>query len=293
MTDLRRLPTELWCNICTSLDLDDIISANRTCKTWYASLNDTHVWEVAMRRTLSGYPLERITVPSVLSRLKRPASMDFTKPRRRRTAANLKDWTHTYKQQAIFLTYVIKVQKELIGIMRSRTIGLFTTRESEPLFNGRYLADIEDQAGGYIPFDLVIYLVKFSHLLVPQCLPYVEHSMFALATTCYFTNPALWKSRNRETTFAGYEDMALRITEQLRQDNIPIVDIHEAVNEETLEYLRGLKTLVFSIGPKEKHLRYHLQVLLDVSKPETSGVAKTLKTRSLDIHRFRDIGADG
>jgi F-box-like len=233
MTDLRRLPTELWCNICTSLDLDDIISANRTCKTWYASLNDTNVWEVALRRTLSGYPLERITVPSVLSQLERPASMDFSKPGQ--TAVNLEDWTHSYKQRAIFLTHVIKVQKELIGIMRSRTTGLYTTEESEPLFNGRYLAEIEDQAGGYIPFDLVIYLVKFSHLLVPQCLPYVEHSMFALACTLYFTDPYLWKCNNSEATFAGYEDMALQVTEEMRQDNLLIVDIHEAVNEETLE----------------------------------------------------------
>jgi len=288
MTGLRKLPTEIWCNICTSLELEDIISANRMCKTWYASLNDTLVWEVAMRRTLSGYPLERITVPSVLSQLERPASMDLTKPGQ--IAANLEDWTHSYKQRAIFLAYVIKVQQELIGIMRSRTTGVFTTGESESLFNGTYLAEIEDQAGGYIPFDLVIYLLKFSHLLVPQCLRGVENSMFSLACTSYFTIPSLWEIKNRNTTFAAYENMALRVTEEMRQENLPVADIHDAVNEETLEYLRGLKTLVFATAPEDGDVRYHLQVLLDVSKPETSGVAKNLKTRSLDVNmaKLRD-----
>ncbi|CAO3676072.1 unnamed protein product [Umbelopsis ramanniana] len=217
--------------------------------------------------------------------------MDFIKPGQ--IATNLEDWTQSYKQRAIFLTYVIKVQKELINIMRSRTTDLFTTGECEPLFNGRFLAEIEDQAGGYIPFDLVIYLVKFSHLMVPQCSRNEEYHMFALASTSYFTDPYPWKRNNSETTFAGYEDMALEVTEQLRQQNVPIVDIHEAVNEETLEYLRGLKTLVFSTAPQDGDLRYHLQVLLDVSKPETSGVAKNLNTRSLDINMAKLRGGTG
>jgi phosphoribosyl-ATP pyrophosphohydrolase len=217
--------------------------------------------------------------------------MDFSKPGQ--TAVNLEDWTQSYKQRAIFLTHVIKVQQELIGIMRSRTTGLYTTGESESLFNGTYLAEIEDQAGGYIPFDLVIYLIKFSHLLVPQCLPDVDHRMFALACTSHFTNPYIWKSNNRETTFAGYENMALRVTEEMRQRNIRVADIHEAVDEETLEYLRGLKTLVFSTAPEDGDLRYHLQVLLDVSKSETSGVAKNLKTRSLDVNMAKLRGGTG
>lgn len=141
------------------------------CEWHMYNLNDKLVWEVAIKRTLSGYPLERITVPSVLSQLERPASMDLTKPGQ--IAAILEDWTHSYKQRAIFLAYVIKVQQELIGIMRSRTKGVFTTGESGPLFSGTFLADIEDQAGGYIPFDLVIYLPKFSHLLIPPTFPIV------------------------------------------------------------------------------------------------------------------------
>jgi hypothetical protein len=217
--------------------------------------------------------------------------MDFTKPGQ--TATNLEDWTQSYKQRAIFLTYVIKVQQELISIMRSRTTDLFTTGECEPLFNGRFLAEIEDQAGGYIPFDLVIYLVKFSHLMVPQCDLYGDYHMFALANTSYFTKPKRWKRNNSETTFAGYEDMALQVTESRRQRNVPFVDIHEAVNEETLEYLRGLKTLVFSTCPQDGELRCHLQVLLDVSKPETSGVAKNLNTRSLDINMAKLRGGTG
>jgi hypothetical protein len=87
--------------------------------------------------------------------------------------------------------------------------------------------------------------------------------------------------------------MALRVIESRRQRNVPFVDIHEAVNEETLEYLRGLKTLVFSTCPQDGELRCHLQVLLDVSKPETSGVAKNLNTRSLDINMAKLRGGTG
>ncbi|KAM3580044.1 hypothetical protein VKS41_007289 [Umbelopsis sp. WA50703] len=168
--------------------------------------------------------------------------MELTKPGQ--NAASLEDWTHSYKQLTIFLAYVIKVQQELIDTMRSRTTAVFLPGESEPLFKGTYLAEIEDQAGGYIP----------------------------------------------KTTFMGYEKMALRVTEEIRQDNLLVADIHDAVNEETLEYLRGLKTLIFATAPEDGDIRYHLQVLLDVSKPETSGVAKTLKTRSLDINmaKLRD-----
>ncbi|CAM0140038.1 unnamed protein product [Umbelopsis sp. WA50703] len=214
--------------------------------------------------------------------------MELTKPGQ--NAASLEDWTHSYKQLTIFLAYVIKVQQELIDTMRSRTTAVFLPGESEPLFKGTYLAEIEDQAGGYIPFDLVIYLVKFSHLLVPQCPRFTENSVFSLACTSFFTNPYIWKSMNRKTTFMGYEKMALRVTEEIRQDNLLVADIHDAVNEETLEYLRGLKTLIFATAPEDGDIRYHLQVLLDVSKPETSGVAKTLKTRSLDINmaKLRD-----
>ncbi|KAJ2956842.1 hypothetical protein NQZ79_g7347 [Umbelopsis isabellina] len=167
--------------------------------------------------------------------------------------------------------------------MRSRTKGVFTTGESGPLFSGTFLADIEDQAGGYIPFDLVIYLLKFSHLLIPSPFLLSEYSKLALVGTSYFTNPCIWKLMNRRTIFAAYENMALRVTEDLRRYNCPCADIHDGVNEETLGYLRGVKTLVFATAPEDGELIYHLLILLDVSIPETSGVAKNLKTRSLDV----------
>jgi hypothetical protein len=57
--------------------------------------------------------------------------------------------------------------------------------------------------------------------------------------------------------------------------------------------LRGLKTLVFSTAPENGELRYHLQVLLNVSKPETPRVAENLKTRSLDINMAKLRGGTG
>ncbi|KAG2171261.1 hypothetical protein INT43_004115 [Umbelopsis isabellina] len=114
--------------------------------------------------------------------------------------------------------------------------------------------------------------------------------MLSLACTSYFTIPSRWEKRNRDNAFTAYENIALRVTEEMGQPNIACADIHDSVNEETLEYLRGLKILVFASVAEDGNISYYLQVLLDVSNPETSRVAKRLKTKSLDVNmaKLRD-----
>lgn len=38
----------------------------------------------------------------------------------------------------------------------------FKNDSSAPLFSGALLMDIEDHAGGHLPFDLVVYLLNFA-----------------------------------------------------------------------------------------------------------------------------------
>ncbi|KAI8578709.1 hypothetical protein K450DRAFT_246131 [Umbelopsis ramanniana AG] len=167
--------------------------------------------------------------------------------------------------------------------MRSQTANTFKDDASEPLFDGQFLTTIEDHAGGYLPFDLVVYLLKFSQYFVPQTTWGEEHSTFALANTSHFVTSALWNLFNKQSTFVAYEEMALEVMEYFRQESIPSVDIHKGVDEEILQYLRTLKTLSFASAPKDGDERYHIQVVLNTSIDDSAEVPNKLKTRSFDI----------
>jgi hypothetical protein len=70
--------------------------------------------------------------------------------------------------------------------MRSQTTNTFENDVFEPLFDGQFLTTIEDDAGGYLPFEFVVYLLNFSQYLVPQSTWNEEHSMIAMANTSHF-----------------------------------------------------------------------------------------------------------
>lgn len=134
--------------------------------------------------------------------------------------------------------------------MCSHATSAFKIGPSEPLFDGPILTEIEDAAGGNLPLDLVVYLLNFSQYLVPQTND--QHSMFALACTTRFTRARSWAFLNTLSAFTEYEDMAMGIMEDFRQQSIPSYDIHEEVNDETLQYLRNAKSLTFAICPRRR-----------------------------------------
>jgi F-box-like len=278
---LPKLPTELWCAISSLLEIEDAISANSVCKDWYTGLNDSVIWEGMLNRVLRGYPLHRISVPSILIQLKRLASTDLTTPST--SDRNLEVWTSSYKQIAVFTTYLLRVQGQLVDIVRSQTTNTFKSDVSEHLFDGQFLMTIENDAGGYLPLDLVVYLLNFSQHLVPQSTGFEEHYMFALANTSDFVNSALWKKINKRSTFAAYEEMALRVMEEYRKQSITAFDIHEGVNDEILQYLRSLKTLSFAKVTEDSEIQYHLQVVLNTIMADSAEVPNKLKTRTFDI----------
>lgn len=108
--------------------------------------------------------------------------------------------------------------------------------------------------------------------------------MFALATSSHFTRSWWsWIVVNARSTFTAYEDVVLRVMEEFRRNYITSVDIHEGVNDETLQYLRNMKTLTFATAPKDGDEIFHLKVLLDVSKCDQPEIPSYLKTRSFDI----------
>jgi hypothetical protein len=88
---------------------------------------------------------------------------------------------------------------------------------------------------------------------------------------------------NKRSTFATYEEIALGTTEEFRQQSISSVDIHEGVNDESLQYLRSLKTLSFANAPEDGEKMYHIQVVLNTSMADPAEVPNKLKTRSFDI----------
>jgi hypothetical protein len=139
-----------------------------------------------LNRVLRGYPLHRISVPSILIQLKRPA----IRTSRLFPALPIVTWKFgpaAIKQRAVFTTYLLRVQGQLVDIMRSNTTNIFKNDVSEQLFDGKFLTTIEDDASGYLPFDLVVYLLNFSQYVVPQSTWIGEESsMFSLANTSQF-----------------------------------------------------------------------------------------------------------
>jgi hypothetical protein len=71
--------------------------------------------------------------------------------------------------------------------------------------------------------------------------------------------------------------------EKFRHHSIPSVDFHQGVNDETLQYLRSLKTLTFANAPEDGELTYDIQVILNNSMADSAEVSNKLKTRSFDI----------
>jgi hypothetical protein len=125
--------------------------------------------------------------------------------------------------------------RQLVDIMRSQTINTFKNDVSEPLFDGQFLTTTEDDAGGYLPFDTVVYLLNCSQYLVPQSTWNEEHSMIALTNTSHFLTSFRWNMFNKRSTFATYEEIALETMEEFRQQSISSVDIHKGANDENLQ----------------------------------------------------------
>jgi hypothetical protein len=163
--------------------------------------------------------------------------------------------------------------------MRSQTTNTFKNDVSEPLFDGQFLTTIEDDAGGYLPFDLVVYLLNFSQYLVPQSTWNEEHSIIALTNTSHFVTSFRWNMFNKRSTFATYEEIALETMEEFRQQSISSVDIHKGVNDETLQYRRSLKTFSFANAPEDGEETYHTQVVLNTSMADPAEVPIKLKTK--------------
>ncbi|KAI8579643.1 hypothetical protein K450DRAFT_240784 [Umbelopsis ramanniana AG] len=179
---------DLWMNITSYLEVQDVLNASMSCRAWYRQLAHQSLWEKVYTSILPGYPTDHFRINHDILNCARPefVSMDGNGP------AMLSKWYKTsWKQRAVYLAHILRVQSAVISTMRQKTKA-FLDIPAQPLHDVERINRFERTYGATFPIDFVIFAIYFAHHLRVDQSNRHEPSMGLVSGEC-FENPHLWK----------------------------------------------------------------------------------------------------
>ncbi|KAI9284748.1 hypothetical protein BC943DRAFT_325522 [Umbelopsis sp. AD052] len=179
---------DLWMNITSYLQVQDVLNASMSCRAWYRQLAHQSLWEKVYTSILPGYPTDHFRINHDISNCVRPefVSMDGNE------SVMLKKWHKTsWKQRAVYLAHILRVQSTVIATMRQKT-KTFLDVPARPLHDVERINRFERTYGTTFPIDFVTFAIYFAHHLRVDQSNRHEPSMGLVSGEC-FENPHLWK----------------------------------------------------------------------------------------------------
>jgi hypothetical protein len=179
---------DLWLNITSYLQVQDVLNASLVCRAWYRQLAHQSLWEKVYINILPGYPTDHFRTYHGVSKCSRPAfaPLDGNMP------VKLYDWPkQSWKQRAVYLAYIIHVQSTVIATMRRKT-NMFLAVPDRPLHDIAQINRFEQLYNTTLPIDFVIFAIYFAHHLQVNQTNRHEPSMGLVSGQC-FENAHLWK----------------------------------------------------------------------------------------------------
>jgi F-box-like len=191
---------DLWMNITSYLQVQDVLNVSMACRAWYRQLAHQSLWEKVYTSILPGYPTDHFRTNHDISICARPefVSLDGNGP------VMLNDWYKTsWKQRSVYLAHIIRVQSTVISTMRQKT-KTFLDIPSQPLHDVERINRFERTYGATFPIDFVIFAIYFAHHLRVDQFNRHEPSMGLVSGEC-FENPHLWKYWADKFNFAALD----------------------------------------------------------------------------------------
>lgn len=179
---------DLWMNITSYLQVQDVLNASMACRAWYRQLAHQSLWEKIYTSILPGYPTDHFRTNHDISICARPGfvSLDGSEP------VMLNDWYKTsWKQRTVYLAHIIRVQSDVVSTIRQKT-KTFSDALDQPLHDVAQINRFERTYRTTFPIDFVIFAIYFAHHLQVNQSNRHEPSIGIALGEC-FENPHLWK----------------------------------------------------------------------------------------------------
>lgn len=197
---LTTFPVELRLHISRYVTAQEIQLASSSCKLLYQIFANQVIWKNAYRSLLKEYPDNSFVVTQLLNEIKRPDFLTYDQPL---TIRWLKDWRTSCKQRTIFIQYILKIQSEVVTAVLQRTI-LFEDPENTPIFDAKFVTDMESHPGAKFPIDFVVFLQHFAHQVIFSSIGNSWFQMPTLASGTTFESRQAWQDAIHEAHFTSY-----------------------------------------------------------------------------------------